>query len=151
MWAKLLISVVVMPAIILPGCATTPSYEAKVINRGDGAIVRGWESGAFVFYTYTEIEKVDGLRLSIWSQIGGGWLVDPGLRVLSVAGTYVGGFGERDTGRVELKATLKAGHSYRIKAERSGEHMTLWVEDEVMNEVVGEKRSTNTTRWKRWI
>ena len=140
-----------MPTILTAGCATTPGYQAKAINRSDGAIISGWESGAFRFYTYTEIEKVDGIRLSIWSQVGGGWLVDPGLRVLSVAGTYVGGFGGRDTGRVELKAILKAGHSYRIKAERSGELMTLWVEDEETNEVVGEKRSINTTHWIRWI
>ena len=151
MWSKLLISLVVLPTIILAGCATTPSYQAKAVNRGDGAIVRGWASGNFIFFTYTEVEKVDGLRLSIWSQVRGGWVVDPGLRVLSVAGTYVGGFGGRDTGRVELNATLKGGHTYRIKAERSGELMNLWVEDEEMHEVVSEKRSTNTTHWVKWI
>ena len=155
MWSKLLISAVVMPAIILAGCATTPSYQAKATNRSDGAIVRGWQSGTFMYltFTHTEIEKVDGLRLSVWSQTGGGWLVDPGLRVLSVAGTYAGGFGgvERYAGRVELDATLIAGHSYRIKAERSGGIMTFWVEDEEMHAAASEKRTTNTTHWINWL
>jgi len=149
MRSKLLISVVVILPIILVSCATTPSYQAKAINRSEGAIVRGWSSGTFAFFTYTEVEKVDGQRLSIWSQ--GGCLVDPGLRVLSVAGTYVGWFGGRDTGRVELTATLKSGHTYRVKAERSGESMTLWVEDQETHEAASERQSTNTTHWIKWL
>jgi hypothetical protein len=151
MWHKLIVSVVVIPALILTGCATTPRYQAKAVDRSDWAIVRGWASGHFIFFTYTEVEKADGLPLSIWSQVGGGWLVDPGLRILNVAGTYAGGFGGRDTARVELTANLKAGHIYRIKAERGGELMTLWVEDEETNEVVSEKRSANTTHWIDWM
>lgn len=151
MWSKLLISVVVLPPFILGSCATTSCYQAKATNRSDGAIVHGWASGKFIFFTYAEVEKVDGLPLSIWSQVGGGWLVDPGSRVLIVAGTYVGGFGGRDTGRVELNATLKAGHLYRIKAEYGGDLMTLWVEDEEMQEMVSEKRSTKTTHWIKWL
>jgi hypothetical protein len=151
MWSKLLISLVVSPAILLGGCATTASYQAKAVNRDDGALIRGWTTGTFLYWTltYTEIEKVDGLPLSTGARVGGA-LVDPGLRVLSVAGTYGRGSG-RDTGKVELDVTLKAGHSYRVKAERSGERMTLWVEDESVNEVVSEKRSTNTTHWIKWF
>jgi len=148
MWRKLLFSVGVMSVIIVAGCTTTPSYQATAGNRRDGAIVHGWASGQFIFFTFAEVEKVDGLPRSKWSN---SVLVDPGLRVLSVAGTYAGGFGGRDTGRVELNATLKAGHTYRIKAERSGELMTLWVEDEEMHEVVSEKRSTKTTHWIKWL
>ena len=151
MRSKLLITVVVMLPIILVSCATAPSYQAKAINRSEGSIVRGWASGRFAYFTRTEVENVDGQRLSIWSQVGGGPLVDPGLRVLSVAGTYTGLFGGRDTGRVELTATLKAGHTYRVKAERSGEIMTLWVEEQETHEVVSEKRSTNTTHWIQWL
>ena len=152
MWHKLLTSVIVLPTIIFAGCTTGPMYQAKATNRSDGAVVRGWKSGGFMFFTYTEIEKVDGLRLSARSKVGRA-LVDPGLRVLTVAGTYAGGFGgvERYTGLVELDATLKAGHSYRVKAERSGERMTLWVEDEEMHEVVSERQSTDTTHWIKWL
>jgi hypothetical protein len=142
---------VVLPTIILAGCATAPSYQAKAIDRSDGAMVRGWASGTFAFFAYAEIETVDGLPLSIWSQTGGGWLVDPGVRLLGVAGTYVGLFGERDTGRVELEATLRAGRSYRVKAERDGENMTLWVEDVETREPVSERRSARTTRWIKWL
>lgn len=151
MWSKLLISVVALSTMLLGGCATTASYQAKAVNRDDGAYIRGWESGTFLYWTltYTEIEKVDGLPLSAWSQVGG-VLVDPGLRVLSVAGTYAEGIG-RVTGRVELDVTLKAGHFYRVKAERSGERMTLWIEDEVGNDVVSEKRTTKTTHWIKWF
>jgi hypothetical protein len=151
MWSKMLISVIVLPIIILAGCTTMPSYQAKATNRSDGAVVSSWSSGTFMFFTYTEIEKVDGLRLSAWSQASGGWLVDPGLRVLSVAGTYAGWSPGRDTGRVELVVTLKAGHTYLVKAERSGEIMTLWVEDQETREVVREKRSTKTTHWIKWL
>jgi hypothetical protein len=151
MWSKLLITVVMLSTTLLGGCATTASYQAKAVNRYDGAFIRGWQSGTFLYWTltYTEIEKVDGLPLSRSSQVGG-VLVDPGLRVLSVAGTYGRGSG-RDTGKVELDVTLKAGHSYRVKAERNGERMTLWVEDEAANEVVSEKRSTTTTHWIKWF
>ena len=77
MWSKLLISVVVLPTIILACRTTTPSYQANVTNRSDGAIVRGWVSGKFMFFTHTEIEKVDGLPLSVWSQVGGGCPLKP--------------------------------------------------------------------------
>ena len=73
-----------------------------------------------MFFTYTEIEKVDGLRLSAWPQVSGGWLVDPGLRVLSVAGTSAGWSPERDSGRVELDVTLKAGHTYLVSVHKWG-------------------------------
>ncbi len=151
LWSRLLISMLVLSTIVLAGCATTPSYQAKAGNRSDGAIVRGLNTGQFIFFTYTEFEKVDGLPLSIWHQVGGGWMVDPGLRVLTVSGTYVEAFGGRETGRVELHATLKAGHTYRIKAERKGNVMTFWLEDEETQEVISEKQSTNTTHWIQWL
>lgn len=152
MWIKLLTAVIVFPAIILAGCTSTPNYQAKATTRSDAAIVRGWESDGVISFTYTEIDKVDGLRLSVWSQTGGA-LIDPGLRVLSVAGNYAGGFGgiERYTGRGELDVTLKAADSYRIKAERSGARMTLWVEDEETHEVVSERLTTNTIHWINWL
>lgn len=151
MWSKLLTSVIVLPSLVLAGCTTTPRYHAKATDRTDAAVVRGWKSGGVMFFTYTEIERIDGLGVSTFSREKA--MVDPGLRTLSVAGTYAGGIGgiERYTARVDLNATLKAGHSYRVKAERSGELMTLWVEDEEMHEVVGERRSTNTTHWIKWL
>jgi hypothetical protein len=151
MRSKLFISVVVLTTILLGGCATTTSYQAKAVNREDGAFIRCWDTGTFLYWTliYTEIEKVDGLPLSTGARVGG-VLVDPGLRVLSVAGTYGKGVG-RDTGKVELDVTLKAGHLYQVKAEYSEERMTLWVEDEATHEVVSEKRSTNTSHWIKWL
>lgn len=95
----------------------------------------------------TEIEKVDGLRVSTWFTL----LVDPGVRVLSVSGTYLGLWGGRETGRVELKATVKAGHRYQVKAVRHGDLMTLWLEDEATQEVVSGKQSTHTTHWVKWL
>jgi hypothetical protein len=155
MWRQSLFSVVVLSAVMIAGCATTPTYHATVVKRAEGAVVGSWSSQSmwriFSYYTYTEVEKVDGLSLSPWSQGWGGWLVDPGLRVLSVAGTYTGLAGARNTGRVEFKVFLKAGHTYLIKAERSGENIILWVEDQATQEAVTEKRSTKTTHWIRWL
>jgi hypothetical protein len=153
MRSKLLIWVVLMLPNILVSCATAPSYQAKAIDRSEGAVVRGWQSdGRFAFFTQTQIEKVDGLRLSGWSQAAGGALADPGVRVLSVSGTYASDLvGGRDTGRVEITATLKAGHTYRVKAECSGKVMTFWVEDGETHEAASERQSTNTTHWIRWL
>lgn len=150
MWRRLLISVIGMLAVILMGCATVRSYQANATDPSQGAILRAWASGQWDFFTYTQIEKVDGLHLSIWSQTGSGSLIDPGVRILTVAGTYAGGFGRRDTGRAELTATLKPGHTYLVKAERNGELMTLWVEDQETLEVVSEKKTTSTTHWILW-
>lgn len=145
----LLILVVVMLPTILAGCATTPSYHASIADRSQGAIIRAWSSGTFAFFTFTALEKVDGQRVSIWSPER--LLVDPGLRVMSVAGTYVGAFGVRDTARVELTATLEAGHAYVLKAELSEKLMTLWIEDQDTRELVSEKKTSGTTRWIQWL
>jgi hypothetical protein len=135
---------------MLMGCATAPSYQANATDPSQGAILRAWTSGQWAFFTYTQIEKVDGLHLSIWSQSGSGSLVDPGVRTLNAAGTYVGGFGGRDTGRVELTATLKPGHTYVLKAERSANLMTLWIEDQQTHEAASERKATSTTHWILW-
>lgn len=145
----LLILVVVMLPMILAGCATPPSYQASIANRSQGAIIRTWSSGTFSFFTFTALEKVDGQRVSIWSQEG--LLVDPGLRVMSVAGTYVGAFGVRDTGRVELTATLEAGHAYVLKAELREKLMTLWIEDQDTHELASERKTSHTARWIQWL
>lgn len=140
---------VVMLALLLAGCATAPRYQATVVNRSDGAIVRGSHVGGwFGDFTDVWVEKVDGLPCSVrFNSV----LVDPGSRVFSVAGIYAGWFGGRDTGRVELNAIVKAGHTYRIKVERSRELMTFWVEDEAMHEAASQKQSTNTIHWIRWL
>ena len=78
-------------------------------------------------------------------------MLDPGLRSLSVSGTYVGAFGRMDTGRAELSAILEAGHSYQVKAERSTNHMTLWLEDLETLAVVGERKTVETNRWIKWL
>jgi hypothetical protein len=145
----LVILVVVVLHVILAGCATTPSYQASIADRSQGAIVRTWSSGTFAFFTFTALEKIDGQRVSIWSQEG--QLVDPGLRILSVAGTYVGAFGVRDTGRVEIAATLEPGHAYVLKAEFGESLMTLWIEDKDTHELAGEKKTSGTTRWIQWL
>jgi hypothetical protein len=145
----LLIAMVAMLPSLLAGCATTPSYHANVADRSQGAMVRTWASGTFAFFTFSALEKIDGTRVSIWSQEG--LLVDPGLRVLSVAGTYVGAFGRRDTGRVELNAGLKAGHRYVLKAQLSDKLMTLWLEDQDTHELASEKKTSGTTHWIQWF
>ncbi|MCO5762107.1 MAG: hypothetical protein NHG36_11430 [Chromatiaceae bacterium] len=145
------ISVIVMLAAFLAGCAATPTYQSSATEPGQAAILRAWSSGKWAFFTYTQIEKVDGRHLSIYTQTWPGSMVDPGVRVLSVAGTYAGMFGERDTARVELAATLKAGHIYLLKAERSDHLMTLWLEDEDTHELASEKKTSGTTRWIQWL
>lgn len=134
---------------ILAGCATTPSYRASVADESRGATVRAWSSGTFAFFTYTAIERVDGQRVSVWSQER--LLIDPGMRVLSVVGTYVGAFGVRDTARLELAATLQAGRAYMLKAELSDKLMTLWIEDQDTRELASEKKTSVTTRWVQWL
>ena len=146
----LLLIALVLP-IALVGCASSEQYHANVVNSGEGAMLRNWSSGAFAFFTYTEIERVDGVGLSKWVQDGPGSLVDPGLRTLSVAGTYVGAFGKMDTGRAELSAILKAGHSYQVKAERSENKMTLWLVDMETSSVVSERKTVETKRWIKWL
>ncbi|MFZ5531585.1 MAG: hypothetical protein ACOY4U_11135 [Pseudomonadota bacterium] len=138
-----------MPAILLAGCATTPGYHASFSDSGHAAIVRTWSSGTFAFFTFTALEKVDGQRVSIWSQEG--LMIDPGQRVMSVAGTYVGAFGVRDTARVELTATLKASHKYVIRASLNEKRMTLWIEDQDSHELVSEKKTSGTVRWIQWL
>ena len=154
MWGKPLILATVLPAFILTGCATTQSCSttASDRDRSDKAVVAGWGSGWGVHSTHTRIEYVDGLppfRRPAGGCLSGPSLIDPGLRVLSVSGTYHGWIGQ-DTGRVDLEATLRAGRTYQIKAEYSGELMTLWVEDEELHVAVSERRSTDTTYWINW-
>jgi len=151
MQRKFLISVIAMLVVISASCATTPSYQANATKPGQAAILCAWASGQWGFFTYTQIEKVDGQHLSIWSQTGPGSMVDPGVRVLSVAATYVGGFGGRDTARVELTATLKAGHTYLLKAERSDKLMTVWLEDQDTHEAASERKTSSTTHWIQWL
>lgn len=78
-------------------------------------------------------------------------MIDPGQRVMSVAGTYVGAFGVRDTARVELTATLKASHKYVIRASLNEKRMTLWIEDQDSHELVSEKKTSGTVRWIQWL
>jgi len=146
---KLLISVVAILPMVLASCVTAPSYQANVTDHNHGAIVRTWASGTFALFTFTALEKVDGQRVSIWSQEG--LLVDPGLRVLSVAGTYVGAFGGRDTGRVELTAILEAGHTYILKAELGDKLVVLWLEDQATHELASERKTSTTTHWIQWL
>jgi hypothetical protein len=40
---------VVLAAVLITGCATAPTYQATVVDRSDGAIVRGWKSSGFIF------------------------------------------------------------------------------------------------------
>jgi hypothetical protein len=151
MCSKLLLLIALVLPISLAGCASSEDYHANVLNPGEGAVLRTWQSGTFAFFTYTEIERVDGVGLSKWVQDGRAGRVDAGLRTLSVAGTYVGAFGKMDTGRAEISATLEAGHSYQVKAERSDNQMTLWLEDLGTATLVSERKTVETTRWLKWF
>ena len=148
---NLMLRIALILPMILVGCASSEQYRANALNASEGAILRNWASGTFAFFTYTEIEKVDGVSLSKWVQDGSGSLVDPGVRTLSVAGTYVGALGKMDTGRTEFSVTLEAGHSYQVKAERGESQMTLWVEDLQTSMAVSERKTVETTRWIKWL
>lgn len=137
--------------VILAGCASSAHYHANVLDASEGAMLQNWSSGTFAFFTYAEIEKVDGIDLSQWVQDGPGTLVDPGPRILSVAGTYVGALGKMDTGRAELSVTLEAGHSYQVKAERGENVMTLWIEEMKTSMAASERKTVETTRWIKWL
>jgi hypothetical protein len=142
------ISAVVMPAILLAGCTTTPGYQTHAANKSEAAAVRRVTFRGFADQTIVELEKVDGLPCPMLSDPV---LIDPGSRILNVVGNYHGVFGVQERGRVELNATVRAGHTYRIRVERNGRIMTFWVEDEEAHEAVSEKRSTTTTHWIKWL
>lgn len=142
------IPAVVMLAVVLPGCATSPSYQARAGNQSEAANVRRLTLAGFIDQTIAELEKVDG---SPCPGVSDYVLVDAGLRTLDVVGNRYGVFGARDRGRAELKVTAKAGHTYLIRVELNGRTMTFWTEDADTHEATSERQSTTTTHWINWL
>lgn len=145
-----------MPAIFI-GCATAPLYEASVTDPGQGAILRAWSSvpeGWARKSLGTCVEQVDdrllfdGLRASDKAQFGTGVLVDPGVRTLTVSATYWGPINY--TVRDKLTATLKPGHTYLLKAERTESLITLWIEDLETHEAVSERKTIKASSWVKF-
>lgn len=141
-------SLVIIPAVVLAGCATGPTYKSSVHSTNDGGQVSGsnkiniWSGvGAAVC-----LQRVDGCRLSGWNRSPADTvLVDPGVRVLTVYGVYSGVFTDRVAENVELKAALQAGHAYQLQFERKENLMIFWVEDVTTHVEVSERQSTNAT------
>jgi len=139
-----------MPPILI-GCVTVPLYQASVTDPAQGAVLRAWSSGkTATFGTFIELVDdrllYDGLRASDEAQFGTGVLVNPGVRTLNVAATYWGGL-INYTGRAKLTATLESGHTYILKAERTGTLITLWLEDQETHEAVSEGITAKASRW----
>jgi hypothetical protein len=148
--------VCLLPAFLI-GCATAPLYEASVTAPDQGAVIRAWNSvpeGLARKSLGTCVEMVDGralfdgLRATDQAQFGAGALVDPGLRTLTVSATYWGPVNY--TGRGKLTVTLKPGHTYLLKAERSESVISVWLEDMETQEVVSERISVNASSWVKF-
>ena len=150
-WRPLLLALAIVPAVVLAGCATGPTfstYRPTAHSAAEGAHVSGsnkrniWSGVG----TVVCLQRVDGCRLSLWNRSPADTvLVDPGVRVLTVYGGYSGIFTDRAAENVELKATLQAGHAYQLQFERKENLMTFWVEDATTHVEVSERQSTNAT------
>ena len=135
---QLHLSLVIISAVVLVGCANTPSYHATALSKSDGAVVRGYWSWAS-WHPYVFIDKVDGRETSRRTPHGP-ILVDAGVRNLTVSATHFDRLGH-----AELQARLQAGHAYQVQLEQNGKLMTFWVEDVKTHETVSERQSTNST------
>jgi len=122
--------------IYLTGCATTGSiYQATATSTNDAAVVSGTLK-PFIWLRKATLQSVDGVPVGFWqAQSTSPILIDPGPRALFVRGQYVRFWSHGDA-YAELKATLKAGHTYQIKVELQKQSMTFWVEDLANHEAV---------------
>ncbi len=145
-----------MPAFLI-GCVTAPLYEASVTAPAQGAAIRAWSSvpeGWARKSLGTCVEMVDdrllfdGLRATDQAQFDTGALVDPGVRTLTVSATDWGPINY--TGRGKLTATLKPGHTYLLKAERTESLITLWLEDLETREAVSERVTVKASSWAKF-
>lgn len=133
-----------VPLVVLIGCQG-PNYKAVVTSPDAGAIVRAQQRNDHDQVRITvSIERVDGHyrypggRPAPLSSV----LVDPGMRTLTVVGWeeskkmfYL------DQSTANLQVTLRAGHVYAVKAERNGDEMIFWVEDEEDAGWVGDRQT----------
>jgi hypothetical protein len=140
-------------ALLLSGCATK-AYEGPERPRSEvaelnvvheyGYVFGIW--GVIPFPTYkhvTRVIQIDGKRIS-----GDVWHILPGQHTVrvwyirrsepTVCGTYSATPCEVDykTRDLSIVFIAKAGHEYRIPAERRGAYNWLWVEDLTSGKVV---------------
>jgi len=134
-----------MILLSLTGCATTsPTYHATATSTNDAAIVSGTMTP--LCSRKVALQAVDYVYVGFWqAQSISTILVDPGQRVLSVKGQYIGFFTHGDA-CADLKANLQAGCAYQIKVDLKKQNMIFWVEDLANHEAVSD-RQTNQVSW----
>jgi len=142
MWSQLQLSAVLILAVVLAGCATDPQYQAAVRSLDEGAQVSGSMNS---YPLVVKLQRVDGRRLGYWQeQSVKPVLIEPGTRLLTVHGEYVG-LPLSGQGDAELKAILQAGHAYQLQVERNGRLLTFWVEDVATHEAVSDRQTTKAS------
>ena len=150
-----LLPLVIVPALLLSGCATIKAYEGPELTKSeisviDGYYSHGWMVGMFgilpipmTFRHETRVLEIDG------RSGGGGWPyhVLPGqhsARVIYSRYPHVTLCSylciSNYSSGLSIDFTAEAGHEYRIPAERRDERDWIWVEDITTGKVVaGEK------------
>jgi hypothetical protein len=142
---QVLLSLVIVSAVVLAGCAAGPQYRATARSPIEGAQVYGSTTPSLLLTTDLMVLCVDGVRVSSWQGRGAyPVLVDPGLRMLTVLGVYLRPF-SRGEGQVELKAMLQAAHAYQIQLARKETLLTFWVEDVTTHDEASDRQTTNAS------
>jgi hypothetical protein len=119
-------------SIFSSGCATTPRYHAKVASSAEGAQMRGAHEFQWFRHWYKiRLEEVDGEKVntSFWTNWEKPILIDPGDRVIRVECLFSADGSRTDSLSVDLNASLRAGHNYKLRCGIVGDSVAFWVED----------------------